>query len=200
MSSRFTRRDVLAAVSGSVGLAGCTGAGLAPDPDTDRRRTVTPAPVPTDYCETGTGPPSSSLCPMLPSNAEVYVCSPLSTGNEALQLVPGATRRSDPGRSTFVLHNGTSFPFRTGRDWWTLASRDGDTWTIEAQGAGSGRLTVPPDDTYAWVLGDAQTDTETSSIDVDTGSGHYALAITGYVAAGELTAVIAPFLLASGVE
>ncbi|MFB6297672.1 MAG: hypothetical protein ABEH56_04055 [Salinirussus sp.] len=184
------RREVLSVLAGTVGsvvLAGC--GGLVGEDGPAATRTLTPVAVPTTERETVT----RTGCPELPSNAEVYVCSPQTDGGESLRLVPESSTYDGTGGFGFTLSNGTSFPFRTGRDWWTLSQLSAEGWSISAQGDGSDRTVVGPREAFTWTLDGAANGDGTVPLEVDLDRGRYALAITGYVAGGELTAVITPF-------
>lgn len=190
MDARLSRRALLATLGGLAPLAGCGDFGGQTE-----RQTATPAPVPTRATPSSVADAVVPVaCPELPSNAEVYVCSPTRADDADLRLVPArGAYRTDAGEITLSLVNETVFTFRTGRDWWTLARRvDGD-WAITAQGNGSGRLLLGPGEDAAWRVGGDSPRGDVTHLDVDLTGDYYALAITGYVSAGELTAVIAPF-------
>jgi hypothetical protein len=185
--SGLRRREFLVAggTATTASLAGCAGLGGAPDSDPEA---LTPAPIPS--VDTATGP--GSVCPELPTNAEVYVCSPQTRSANTLRLQPDAeTYRATADDLAFVLRNNTDFAFRTGRDWWTVTRRRDDGWTSVDQGDGTDLMTVAPGSSaVVTVDGD---DLEAPSSDAGPATGRYALVVTGYVTGGELTAVIAPF-------
>jgi hypothetical protein len=190
----YRRRGVLAAFA-AAGLAGCREFGLGSGTDTGGR--VSPAPVPTvdeNRRETPTPTPGPSPCPELPSNAEVYVCSPAADDDNAFELVP-ERRRYTGDTVRFRFRNRTEFSFRTGRDWWTLSAR-GREWGIVAQGDGADRTVIAPGEEFVWrVGGSGAGGVTTAVVPAPEGAGRHALAVTGYVAGGELTAVIAPFVV-----
>jgi len=196
MCARRSRRALLATLGGLVPVAGCGGFGGQPD----RQATATPAPVPTRETPVPAADAVAPVaCPALPSNAEVYVCSPTRADDADLRLVPARGEyRADGGEITLSLVNETVFTFRTGRDWWTLARRIDGNWAITAQGNGTGRLLAGPGEDAAWQVGGDGPGADVTHVDVDLDGGYYALAITGYVSAGELTAVIAPFRVDGG--
>lgn len=189
------RRAVLAALCCSGVVAGCAVPGSSPR-STER---VTPAPIPTtDERGRQTVPPGAGLCPELPSNAEVYVCSPRRRDGDGLRLVPDrgpGTPTAD--RVAFALKNETSVAFRTGRDWWTLAALEGDDWSTTEQGAGTDRMSVHPGERFVWTLSGARVSENTEPLDVEIDPDRTgcvcAFVVTGYVAGGELTAIISPF-------
>lgn len=189
VQTKFRRREILAAGGAvtAVSLAGCAGFGSEPGTDPD---TVTPAPIPS----VGTATPvrGRDVCPELPTNAEVYVCSPQTRSANTLRLQPDAeTYRATAASLEFVLRNSTDFSFRTGRDWWTVARRRDDGWTSVDQGDGTDLMTVAPGG--AAVLTIDGDDIEAPGSEAGPTTGRYALIVTGYVTGGELTAVIAPF-------
>lgn len=204
MRSGTSRRELLAALCGcgTTGIAGCL-SGLSGSRSRGTE-TVTPAPVPT------TGPTrlqttmSRVRCPELPTNAEVYLCSSTGSGGNDLHMITEAgtsTRDPAPGGFVFTLSNETSVAFQTGRDWWTLAARGGGGWVTVDQGDGTDRVTVDPGGTFVWSLGGDGDGPRTECLDVDVrAEGWHALSITGYVASGELIAVIAPFRPEDGTD
>ncbi len=140
------RRALLSAFPAAIAsaLAGCAGG------DGTTTETLTPADVPTGRRPTPTGTPTVA-CPALPSNAEVYVCSPTAPGENALRLGPSSrVYEAGNGGLAFTLHNDTGLAFRTGRDQWTLARRDRAGWSIVDQGDGSDRLVVGPGESFVW--------------------------------------------------
>jgi hypothetical protein len=171
------RRTLLASVGASLGaLAGCPGR-TTPEPV----RSVTPAPVPTDdepdderatVATASSTPvsvfqfPSSLGCPLLPDDADVYVCSPRAYSG-GLELYPdqnpfilGPARRPDD-RLSFTLTNRSTIPFETRTGRWLLARNDPDGWNVLARGRRDGRLTIGADEVIAWTLA-LGTDGETS--------------------------------------
>jgi hypothetical protein len=152
----------------------------------------------------------------LPTNAEVYVCS--GANDEGLRFRSATPPGS--GATALELRNGTTLPFNTGPDWWTLARRlpaTGD-WAIVDQGAGSGRLQLGPGESFEWVVrradagggattsgsGAARRATDGTTRTADSRSarlvapispGRYALSVVGYFGGGELTAVIDRFVI-----
>ncbi|WP_276278270.1 hypothetical protein [Haloarcula regularis] len=148
------RRTLLASVAASLGaLAGCPGR-TTPEPV----RSVTPAPVPTGdepdderatVATASSTPvsvfqfPSSLGCPLLPGDADVYVCSPRAYSG-GLELYPdqnpfilGPARRPDD-RLSFTLTNRSTTPFETRTGRWLLARNDPDGWNVLARGAATG--------------------------------------------------------------
>ncbi|MFC7019480.1 MULTISPECIES: hypothetical protein [Haloarcula] len=158
------RRALLASVGASLGaLAGCPGRTTP-----ERRRSVTPAPVPTDderatVATAASTPvsvfqfPSSLGCPLLPGDADVYVCSPRAYSG-GLELYPdqnpfvlGPARRADDALSfTLTNRSTTAFETRIGR--WLLARNDPGGWNVLAKGRRDRRLAVGADEVVTWTL------------------------------------------------
>lgn len=181
------RRQILAAVGGAVcGLGGCVGFG-----DGDGQETLTQVPPPTGTPEQLWATPQQD-CPAVPSNAEVYKCT--TGSDDGLSLGTDGENNSDGAAVALTLSNGSDVRFVTGRDWWTLARKEGD-WTIIEQGNGSDRRIVPPGDIYRWQIDATGGDTEDNRTTVRASltSGRYAFAVTGHATVGELTAVVTTF-------
>jgi hypothetical protein len=183
MADSTARRTVLGALAAL--LPGCSApAGPINSP------TLTPAAVPSATARTATPEPR---CPELPSTAEVYICSSEGSAANALRLVAAPPTAGLADRLGFTLANRTGFTFRTGPDWWTLAAREGATWHTVAQGAARGRLAIAPGERGRWRLRAGSATTGGDAIAVTPGP--HAFVVTGYAAGGELTAVIAPFVI-----
>ncbi|WP_324758926.1 hypothetical protein [Haloarcula montana] len=192
------RREFLAALScGSGLLAGCT--------DSGGRERVTPAPVPT---VTTTEPPrrdrTVNPCPALPRDAEQFVCSSVETSGRPIQLTasrdvfPVDTLSEVGKRIRFVLSNSSLVPFSTGPDWWTLARKDPDGWTVVHDGNHREHTDVGPSDSFVWTLGlngSVESGPAHRDVVVDTRNGRHAFVVTGYHRDGDLLAVIALFEL-----
>lgn len=205
------RRGVLTTLlAGAAGLTGCSGLLDQPGQRTD---TLTPAPVGTAV-RRAVEPDTPEPCPELPAHAEVYVCS--GTKDAGLRFRPSTS--PEPGRRTLELQNGTTLPFNTGPDWWTLARLFPDTgnWVIADQGVGTSSLRLAPGASFRWVLTPAETPADTTESRSDTGApddtespgatdsrsvrmsarpppGRYAFSVVGNFRGGELTAVITQF-------
>ncbi|MFC6974101.1 hypothetical protein ACFQL1_04520 [Halomicroarcula sp. GCM10025709] len=99
-------------------------------------------------------------------------------------------------RMEFVLSNSSLVPFSTGGDWWTLARRDPDGWTVVDEGQRQERASVGPSDAFVWTLGlNGSVESEPGHHDVvvDTRNGRHAFAVTGDHRDGTRLAVIALF-------
>lgn len=188
MTGQLSRRTLLSA--GGLIFAGCSGrSGMDDEP------TVTPAAVPTTAPRPTVAAVGPRECPELPSNAEVYICSPRAGQINSLRLVPSTLRYEGTEPLSFTLRNRTGFTFRTGCDWWTIAADIGGTWKTVAQGPGEGRLAVPSGEPAVWRLRSVATGA-TAHRHATLEAGTYAFVVTGYAAGGELTAVAAPFTVA----
>jgi hypothetical protein len=197
------RRSFLAALGAASGVvSGCTGS--------RGRERVTPAPVPTvtataDRPREGAdedGAETVGPCPALPRDAEQYVCSSVETSGRPIQLTASSdvflvdTLREVGKRIGFVLSNSSLVPFSTGPDWWTLARRDPDGWTVVDEGQRREQANVGPNNTFGWTLGlNGSVDSEAGYRDVvvDTRNGRHAFAVTGYHRNGAQLGVIALF-------
>lgn len=202
------RRDLLGALGASLGaLAGCAGRS-APAADS-----LTPAPVPTDedrveFATADATPapvyrfPSSLGCPLLPSGADVYVCSPRAYSG-GVQLFPERSRFVRTAVSfdyplSFTLSNQSVIPFETRKGWWVLARNGSDGWTTLAAGQNRDRLEIRLDDAFVWRVGSGDrtvTGTETPSHDVSAAvdDGLHAFGVRGYHEDARLVALLAPF-------
>lgn len=189
------RRQLLSGIAGILGAVPTAGCARLESLRPSQRRTVTPVPVPTSDFNSSVidGSKESTVCPELPADAEVYICSPTANSDHAFQLHSDPTAYELPVvELELTFRNRTDFAFQTGSDWWTVARRTNNDWMIVDQGDGAGRAAVGPGETVSWTV---SLDTESSSESVDEAleAGQYALSLTGYVLGGELTAVIAPF-------
>jgi hypothetical protein len=187
-----TRRAALAALGVSLSLGGCQ----VFRSDTREPRTLTPAAVPevTAPDPPEDGSPARTVCPQVPPGADAYVCSPRASPTGSLRLHP-TVRSYDSGTGglPFTLVNGTESAFRTGRDWWVLGARDQDGWSVVARGERTDRMRIGPGGQFVWTLGGDGDDRDGTRLDVAFGGGPHALAVTGYLAPGDLTSVVAPF-------
>jgi hypothetical protein len=199
------RRAVLGALGASVGVfAGCTRQSRASSGASDA---VTPAPVPTgerDEFGTAHAPdarvPSSPGCPLLPREADVYVCSPRPSPGE-LRLFPDRQRfvRTPVGPSDplpITLQNSSQIPFETRRGWWVLSRNDANGWTRLDAGRSDERFDVGPGDAFVWRVGsDARSETGGRSHDVPAtvSEGVYAFGVHGFHRDARLVALHAPF-------
>lgn len=182
------RREVLVAIGGSLATTGCVG---LLGGGSDETETLTPAPVPTTGGDVSR-PSERTRCPELPAEAEAYVCSSRAESGNGLRLIPEAsTYDAGTGGFEFTLSNQLSLPFRTGRDRWTLGHRTAEGWSVLARGEGTGLRAVEPGGSVVWVLGGG--DADATQLDVDVGGGQHALAVTGAVPRGVLTAVVSSF-------